>query len=141
MEFLIDPTHDPGDLFIIQINAPKSSEFITHLLLFEFQPFENNRRKQPMKSVDIACGGDLPPDVAERLPEIAPFPALVVHGKDDPFMSYAKAREGEQILRDHQFPVDTLYFDGGHDIPPETVAHIFDWILAQPTPNEKENQA
>lgn len=89
----------------------------------------------------IACGGDLPPDVAQRLPEIEPFPALLVHGKDDPFMSYAKAREGEQILRDHQFPVDTLYFDGGHDMPPETVAHILDWILAQPTSHEKENQA
>ncbi|MEX2015877.1 MAG: alpha/beta fold hydrolase [Candidatus Hydrogenedentales bacterium] len=84
----------------------------------------------PIRGV-VACGGDLPPDVAARLSELKPFPALIVHGKDDQAMSFEKAREGEQQLRDHNFPVDTDYFDGGHELPPEVVARIVKWMIGR----------
>lgn len=76
----------------------------------------------------IACGGDLPPDVAERLDSIAKFPVLIVHGENDASMSPAKAREGEDILRKHGFEVDTHYFDGGHDLTEEQVRRIAAWM-------------
>jgi phospholipase/carboxylesterase len=76
----------------------------------------------------IACGGDLPPDVAERLDSIAKFPVLIVHGVNDSSMSFAKAREGEDILRKHGFAVDTRYFDGGHDLTEEQIQRILAWM-------------
>ena len=81
----------------------------------------------PVRGV-VACGGDLPPDVAARLGDLTPFPALIVHGKEDPAMSFEKAREGEQQLRDAGFPVDTDYFTGGHELPPEVVERIVTWM-------------
>ena len=42
------------------------------------------------------------------------------------------------MLRDHNFPVDTLYFDGEHDLPPEMLDPVMDWIMAIPAANEKE---
>ena len=80
----------------------------------------------------IACGGDLPPDVAERLDDVPKVPVLIVHGTNDPAMSYEKAREGEQILRDHGWSVDTQYFEGGHDLPEEQVRAIIAWMDRQP---------
>ena len=79
----------------------------------------------------IACGGDLPPDVAERLDTLAPFPAMIVHGRDDTTMSFAKAEEGSVTLRAHGFGVTTHYFDGGHDIGPEQVEEIAAWMERQ----------
>lgn len=81
----------------------------------------------PVRGV-AACGGDLPPDVAARLGDLQPFPTLIVHGKEDPAMSFDKAREGEQQLRDAGFSVDTDYFDGGHELPPEVVERIVAWM-------------
>ena len=89
----------------------------------------------------IACGGDLPPDVADRLSELDPFPVLLVHGKEDKSMSYERAREGEQMLRDHDFPVDTLYFDGEHDLPPEMFGPMMEWMKARPGANQKETKS
>lgn len=76
----------------------------------------------------IAWGADLPPDVAEQLPNMKPFPVLVVHGEDDPIMPIAKARDGETQLRDHGFPVETLYFAGGHELPEDQVLAVSDWL-------------
>lgn len=88
----------------------------------------------------IACGGDLPPDVAERLADLEPFPVLLVHGKDDQSMSFAKAQEGEHMLRDHDFPVETLYFEGGHDIPPDILERVLQWMLEQSSTHAEETQ-
>lgn len=76
----------------------------------------------------IACGGDLPPDVEERLDNLAPFPVLVVHGKQDGSMRFDKAVEGEEALRAHGWPVDTHYFDGEHELPEPVVDAIAKWI-------------
>ncbi len=79
----------------------------------------------------VQCGGDLPPDVQSRLGEIAPYPVLIVHGREDTQMSFAKAQEGEQALRAAGWPVDTLYFTGEHDLPAEVVTDIITWMEQQ----------
>lgn len=79
----------------------------------------------------IACGGDLPPDVAERLDDIPRVPVLIVHGTNDPAMGLAKAQEGEAQLREAGFDVATHYFDGAHEIPEEALQAIVAWIKAQ----------
>ncbi len=76
----------------------------------------------------IACGGDLPPDVEDRLDDLGPFPVLVVHGKRDASMSFDKAVEGERALRAHGWPVDTHYFDGEHELPEPAVDMIAQWV-------------
>ena len=76
----------------------------------------------------IACGADLPPDVADRLGEIVPYPVYVVHGKNDSTMNFAKGQEGADTLRAAGFDVETLYFDGEHDLPAPVLESITDWI-------------
>lgn len=76
----------------------------------------------------VQCGGDLPPDVEEKLDDLPPYPVLIVHGRDDTSMSFEKAQEGERALRDHGWPVDTIYFDGAHDLPKEIVNEIVAWM-------------
>jgi polyhydroxybutyrate depolymerase len=80
----------------------------------------------------VQCGGDLPPDVEARLGELDPYPVLIVHGLKDPQMSLDKAQEGEAALRKHNWPVDTIYFDGEHDLPPEIVGDIVAWMDQRP---------
>ncbi len=80
----------------------------------------------------IQCGGDLPPDVEARLGDIEPYPVLIVHGLQDKQMSLAKAQEGEAALRKHNWPVDTIYFEGEHDLPAGVVADIAGWMDRRP---------
>ena len=76
----------------------------------------------------IACGGDLPPDVEDQLGDSEKFPVLVTHGEQDASMSHEKAVEGEQALRKAGFDVSTQYFQGEHDLPPEEVERIWEWV-------------
>lgn len=84
----------------------------------------------PVRGV-IACGGDLPPDVAERLDAVEKFPSLLVHGKEDPAMSFEKCVEGEKILREHGYKVNTFYFDGYHDLPDDHAEVSLQWMQDQ----------
>ena len=79
----------------------------------------------------IACGGDLPPDVAERIGTFEAFPVLVVHGTQDQAMSFDKAKEGEGQLRDGGFDVTTHYFEGAHELPKDVVGEIVAWMGQQ----------
>ena len=76
----------------------------------------------------IACGADLPPDVAERLPNARPFRVLLVHGRDDTVVPVSKCEAAEQVLRRHHVPLDRFIFSGGHHIPPEVLPKILDWM-------------
>ena len=80
----------------------------------------------------IACGADLPPDVAERLPHIQPFPVLLIHGLEDAVVPLSKCLEAERILTRYRYPVETFHFQGGHKIPGEGIALIGRWISARP---------
>ena len=76
----------------------------------------------------IACGGDLPPDVAERLDTITPYPALIMHGLQDDMVPLAKGEACVETLEQHNFSVETHFFEGGHDIPEAQVDAINDWL-------------
>ena len=77
----------------------------------------------------IACCADLPGDVVEKLPTLAPFPVLLAHAEDDPVVPVAKAEEAEAILRAHHFPVETLRYTGGHALPESVITALGDWML------------
>ena len=79
----------------------------------------------------IACCGDLPENVAQKLDSLDPFPVLILHGKDDPMMSADKGREAEETLRRHGYPVEAVYFDGGHELPKGEWPTITDWMGRQ----------
>jgi phospholipase/carboxylesterase len=76
----------------------------------------------------IACGGDLPPDVEEQLGDMEPFPALVVHGKQDSVVPPEKSEECIQSLQRHGFDVESHFFEGEHDIPQAQMDFIWNWI-------------
>lgn len=79
----------------------------------------------------IACGGDLPPDVHDMLFRLDPFDALIVHGTEDEVVKTEKGEECLRILQEFEFPVESHFFKGGHDIPDDVVAFIGDWITAR----------
>jgi phospholipase/carboxylesterase len=76
----------------------------------------------------IACGGDLPPDVADRIEEVTPFPAMVMHGTEDTIVPIEKSEACVEVLEQHQFPVETHFFEGTHEIPDAQVEAIGQWI-------------
>lgn len=76
----------------------------------------------------IACGGDLPPDVGERLHAVNPLQILLVHGKNDQIVPPAKAREAQTQLVAHNMPAGLFEFEGDHLIPPEAVQRIAQMI-------------
>ncbi len=79
----------------------------------------------------VACGSDLPPDVAAELPNREAFPVLIVHGKDDPQAKLEKAEEALAEMRRHGFSPDTNFFDGGHQLPRNVVKEIGDWLVSR----------
>ncbi len=72
----------------------------------------------------IACGSDLPPDVAERLPAMPPLPVLLVHGRRDQVVPLSKAHEALARLLAQGIPADLFEFEGEHLIPPEAMRRI-----------------
>lgn len=77
----------------------------------------------------VAWAADLPPDVAEKLPERAPYPVLLVHADDDPVVPHTKSDEAEATLVQHGFPVDRIAYTGGHVVAPEPLARAADWLV------------
>lgn len=76
----------------------------------------------------IACGADLPPDVAEKLPQSPKFRVLIAHGIEDTIVPIEKAHAARQELLRQRFPVEQFIFPGGHEIPAEAVKKIGEWI-------------
>jgi phospholipase/carboxylesterase len=72
----------------------------------------------------IACGGDLPPDVGERLHTLSPLRVLLVHGRHDQIVPLRKAHEAQSQLSNAGVPVELFEFEGQHLIPPEAMPHI-----------------
>ena len=82
----------------------------------------------------VACCGDLPADVAERLDGMEPFPVLIAHGKEDSMVNLDKAREAESVLRSSGFETETLFFDGGHEMGSTELDRILDWLQEKASP-------
>lgn len=78
----------------------------------------------------IACGADLPPDVAEKLPGHAPFRVLLVHGREDNIIAPTKMHDAQKQLTALGFAHEVHEFDGGHEIPPNVACGIAEWIAA-----------
>ncbi len=78
----------------------------------------------------IACCADLPPDVEPALGTQARFPVLLAHGKDDPLVPPAKAREAAQILQDKEIPHRLFEFQGGHQITTALVEEMAAWAAS-----------
>lgn len=76
----------------------------------------------------IACGGDLPPDVATALPDAPRFPVLLVHGREDTIVPFSKYEAAREKLTALGVVVETCLFDGGHDVPRPAVEEIHGWI-------------
>ncbi|MBI1317931.1 MAG: alpha/beta fold hydrolase [Candidatus Hydrogenedens sp.] len=79
----------------------------------------------------VACCADLPPDVAERLPETTPFPALLTHAVDDAVIPRAKLDEAVAVLQAIHWPHDMFTYEGGHEVVPEAAANIAAWLQAR----------
>jgi predicted esterase len=79
----------------------------------------------------IACGGDLPPDVAENLGSFKKFPALIMHGKEDGIVPIIKSEACVESLSAHSFDVTSHFFDGEHNIPEAQVDVIGSWMQEQ----------
>lgn len=77
----------------------------------------------------IACGGDLPPDVAEAMPGARRFPVLLVHGRDDAIVPVSKCDEAESALAGLSWPHERYSFSGDHEVPSEVVERISAWIM------------
>jgi predicted esterase len=76
----------------------------------------------------IACGADLPPDVAEKLRGHAGFPALLVHGTRDEIVPVEKLHAARESLAELGFAHTVHEFDGGHEIPAAIAEEIAAWI-------------
>lgn len=79
----------------------------------------------------IACGADLPPDVAEVLPLERPFDVLLVHGREDNIIAPEKMHAAREALGAANVPHAVHEFDGGHEIPGPVAGEIAAWILAR----------
>ncbi|MBX3178044.1 MAG: alpha/beta fold hydrolase [Candidatus Hydrogenedentes bacterium] len=77
----------------------------------------------------IACGGDLPPDVADAMPGARRFPVLLVHGRDDAIVPESKCDEAESALAGLSWPHERFSFSGDHEVPSEVVERIAEWIM------------
>lgn len=84
-------------------------------------------RAAPVRGV-IANSSDLPPDVIERLDSAPPAKILLIHGRDDQFVSIAKSCEAEAILHAHAIPAELVEFDGGHYVPSLAVERVAQMI-------------
>jgi len=54
-----------------------------------------------------------------------------IHGRNDPMVPIAKAREAVQILRDAGLQIVLTEHEGGHSMPPQLLPELRLWLLAQ----------
>lgn len=78
----------------------------------------------------IACGGDLPPDIAENLRALSPLRVLLVHGRRDQIVPLRKAHEAHTQLTAAKLPVELFEFEGEHFIPSAAMPRIAAFIAA-----------
>ena len=56
---------------------------------------------------------------------------LIVHGKNDAVVPFARGRQVETRLRDAGYSVDFISHTGGHRTPPDTLAELQHWIASR----------
>jgi len=79
----------------------------------------------------ISCCSDLPPDVAETLGQVQPFPVLLAHGEEDTMVPETRITEAMEALSAHGFRYEAYRFSGGHQMTPELVEKVGEWTMAR----------
>lgn len=79
----------------------------------------------------VGCCGDLPKDVESQLDGLERFPVLLLHGEEDTMVHAEKTREAEVALRAHDYEVETVYFPAGHELRPEELDRVCEWLCAK----------
>ncbi len=72
----------------------------------------------------IACGGDLPPDIQERLDSLRPIQVLLVHGRRDENVSPEEATQAREQLGAAGLRPEVFDFEGGHVVPSSVLGVI-----------------
>lgn len=83
----------------------------------------------------VALSSWLPDVVTKTLSEDASresLPALVIHGTQDPMIGIDKAHESRTKLRDLGIEASFGEYDMGHEIQPNALRDIVDWLLNGP---------
>ncbi|HSR68837.1 MAG TPA: dienelactone hydrolase family protein [Acidobacteriota bacterium] len=81
------------------------------------------RRAFPVSRL-FSCGGDLPPDVEDRLEEADPLPVFVMHGAHDHLVPASKPIHAHHRLKAHGIPATRLEYSCGHEVAPEMVRDV-----------------
>ena len=76
----------------------------------------------------ISCCSDLPADVVQGLSEAKRFPVLLAHGSEDTLVPEQQITDAMESLTAAKFPYEGFRFRGGHEITPELVEKVGDWI-------------
>ena len=76
----------------------------------------------------VSCAGKLPEDIIQRMGTFEEFPVLLIHGRGDESVPIEEAEQADEILSDGGFEINTHYFDGYHDLPPDQVDVVVKWI-------------
>ncbi len=84
----------------------------------------------PVRGV-IACGGDLPPDIVEKLEGLPPIQILLVHGRQDEEVPPEKAQEALKDLRARGLKPELFDFQGGHVVPSRAIPRVEGMILGE----------
>jgi len=56
------------------------------------------------------------------------IPCYSMIGKQDEFLEYFKPDEFEALLQKHQITFDYHWYEGGHDIVPEALSNLQQWV-------------
>lgn len=88
--------------------------------------------REPARFAGIAAlSSRLPSELVEvlpKLPEQEGFPVLVVHGTRDPMIPVEHARESREALREFAVTLTYREFDMGHEISPEALRVVLQWL-------------
>jgi phospholipase/carboxylesterase len=58
-------------------------------------------------------------------------PAVFIsHGRRDPRLPFSGSERAQELLQRHGFQVGFHPFDGGHEIPPQVVSALADFLFA-----------
>ena len=112
--------YDPNRIFVFGFSQGSS-------IAYRFAVSE----KVPIAGV-ISCCADLPPDVANALHSITPFPVLLGYAREDGLVPHKKVAQAEATLRAENFKCEVYDYPGEHRVSSDFVRKLSEWI------NEKQ---
>lgn len=87
------------------------------------------RAPKPPRGLVVLSGSLINEDVWRKLaPERSGLPFFMSHGTSDPILSYRGAQKLDRIFQEAGLTGKLLTFDGGHEIPPEAMAALGEFL-------------